>query len=62
MLSTKVMIFSYSKTSMYLCSVTQVFNTRMACFQVIFFLILMVKFHKDLTTTEVCFAVARVIA
>lgn len=64
MLSAKAMTFSYPKQKkyMYFCSVTEAFNKRMACFQLLFFPTLMVKFHKDFTTIEVCFAVTRVIA
>lgn len=38
MLSAKAMIFSYLKQKKYMCfcSVTEVFSTRMACFQLIF--------------------------
>lgn len=63
MLSVKAKIFSYTKHKkyVYVCSVTEIFYTSMACFQLLF-PTLMVKFHKDLTTVKEWFAVTRVIA
>lgn len=64
MLSAKAKIFSYTKQKkcMYVCSVTEIFYTSMACFQLLLFPTLTVKFHMDLMTMKECFAVTRVIA